>query len=370
MDRYVESELLCTHCNQYTMHRVMIGPEGITQFTCEGCGHTVRMRSKSDSAKRYTERVGATLQGVILGAGKICVEGLLTADDDALPLSAHALPAVIAFGRRLKDAGADYLLVPLDRVGKPGWIRPVVAELELPLVVDVGEEISQVGAVMTAGASTVAVTVNGAVTDQAVLEALRACVTLPVILRFGFSSHHPSQEQIEAVVDRLQSLVQALSKIPVGPVIASVSTPSVAAFGQFHRTVAQRCQVLHRLEQRMAGDDLSVDLTRASAAIGGLLAEQIGDVVAPQTAHHAVGSVEAAVELLSALGLNNRPDDPWDRRLAYVAYYSRKAMHRLISKPGRLRRERRPTATRLLWRVVTKPVRLGAEIIAAIRRMR
>lgn len=373
------SELLCTRCGDTTLHAVTVEDGFTLECRCHRCGTVtpVRRPRRPDSFRAVRSRPVQHLGETIIGGGRLVVEGALYLDPP-VP-TAFALQPLLSLARRLKEAGSHYLRLPVDSAAHLAMIRPLREATRLPVVADVGPRLDVIGRVPGAGADAVAATFSMPEEAQAVAQGLQACRGLPVFARVvapatGAGEEESGSAPAEGLVQRARAVAGTLEQVGLGPLVLSMPVGDLPTYIAAHRWLESSCRHLIRLEYVPHANELFPGLVRSSVTLGSLLSEGVGDIISIYLPGHAVGSVEAAVEILRALGFTPDGLRPWQEgRTELLFYYARKAIYRLLTKPTRMAHELnatpRMTTMSLPSRIITKPYRVLQEIKQAAKKI-
>jgi len=352
----VEVELLCNHCELETVHKAIIQDGYLERLTCSVCGTVTRMPVMGRRPAKLPKAPGVRFAPfafggrrkphVLLGSGPVLIEGSIQTHGTS------RTGDLLGQATRLREADCHLIRLPITEAAQLSGIKTVHAATALPVAVDIGAHLELLPNVVAAQADAIIVTVAG----EAEAELLRGVDALPVFVRVTGLQGGP-----QAWAEAAEAIVRKLQEVGVTRVVLSLDVPDFGQFAEAYRAVHKRMQVPLRLE--VTREQFAADHARAHLALGSLVADGMGSVVAPSGAADPVKGVDEITELLKVLGYLELPYGH-DRARTF-RYYTKRTLDRLISKPGRMVAElgADPNAfvTSLPRRALTKPLRLVQE---------
>lgn len=403
-------EFFCTHCGCEGPHEVLVteGRQPI-EARCLRCGAVTPMRIQSFLLVDESGRKRPTLAfgGAELGGGRVLVEGTVIPDEATGGGAPVSTAERVALARRLKEAGAQYLRLPLRRREDLKSVGPVFEAARLPVLADVGSSVKLALEAGASGASGVMLTCSGLPLPEGTAALVRELGDLPLFLRVvphppgdgagtagaaraagapgparaageagaaAEPDHRADRGAAGALAQEALAVVRELRGLGARTPVLSVVCPDLPLYIEVNRILRLQPDLLIRLEYSPASAVLFPGLLRSGVGMGALLAEGVGDAVSLYLPGHAVGSVEATVEILAALGYGPGGLRPWTQsRSELVAYYTGKALFRLLTKAQRLTHEAEADlagfARSLPLRLLSKPYRLLKELQHAARKI-
>ncbi len=242
------------------------------------------------------------------GTAPITVQSMTNTDT-------HDIAATERQVRALTDAGCDIVRITCpDLEAVRTFAELKERGITTPLVADVHFSHKIAIALADAGVDKIRINPGNIGDDSKVREVVSACRRNNVPIRIGVNSGSLEKTILEkygaptpeALVESALYHAALLEKFDFYDTVISVKASNVRGMIAANRLLAERCDYpIHLGVTEAGGGDAA--LVKSAVGIGTLLAEGIGDTVRVSLTDDPTEEIYAAREILSSLGLNQRP---------------------------------------------------------------
>lgn len=258
-------------------------------------------------SRRKSRKVSAG--GVAIGGGSaITVQSMLSTP-------AHDIKACVNQARMLERAGCELIRTAVPDMEAVPLIAALKEAVSVPIVADIHFDYKIALESAAAGADKIRIN-PGNIGDAGGVKAVaRECMARKVPIRIGVNSGSLEREILkkhgrptpEAMLESAMYHASLLEKFDFEDTVISIKSSDVATMVRAYELVADACDYPLHLGVTEAGTE-RMGLVKSSAGIGALLLRGIGDTIRISLTAHPLREVEAAHDLLGALGLrNDRP---------------------------------------------------------------
>lgn len=249
-----------------------------------------------------TRRVSAG--GVAIGGGApVTVQSMLN-------VPAHDIEGNVAQARRLCQAGCEILRVSVPDREAVKTVEAIKNAVSVPLVADIHFDWRLAVESVAAGADKIRINPGNIGDEEHVRDVAAACRAHGVPIRVGVNSGSLEKHILakygsptpEAMCESGLYHISLLEKFDFEDIVLSLKSSDTARMYRAYTLAAERCRYPLHLGVTEAGT-ARAGVIKSAAGIGGLLLRGIGDTVRISLTDDPVKEVEAARELLRAIGL-------------------------------------------------------------------
>ena len=221
------------------------------------------------------------------------------------------VPATVEQIRRLEMAGCDIIRVAVPDQSAAGAIKEIKASISIPLVADIHFDHTLALASLEAGADKLRINPGNIGSQDKVEAVARAAKERRVPIRVGVNAGSIDRKRYgmpsaESLVESALDEVRVLERLGFEDIVVSLKAFDVPMTIRAYELAGERCDYPLHLGVTEAG--LAWEGTiRSSVGIGALLAEGIGDTLRVSLTADPVEEVRVAKEILSCLGLYQKP---------------------------------------------------------------
>jgi len=213
--------------------------------------------------------------------------------------------------KRLEAAGCDIVRVAVPDRKAAGAIKEMKAAITIPLVADIHFDHKLALAALESGADKLRINPGNIGSRDKVEEVARAAKERGVPIRVGVNAGSIDRSRYgmpsaEALVESALDEVRVLEELAFEDIVISLKAFDVPMTIAAYKRASKLCDYPLHLGVTEAG--LAWEGTiRSSVGIGTLLAEGIGDTLRVSLTADPVEEVRVGIEILSALGLREKP---------------------------------------------------------------
>lgn len=216
----------------------------------------------------------------------------------------------------LQEAGCEIIRAAVPDMKAVELISALKKNLEIPVVADIHFDYRLALGSVEAGVDKIRINPGNIGSDERVKAVADACKEKNIPIRIGVNSGSVEKEILakygkpcaEALVDSAMYHVSLLEKFDFRDIVISIKSSDVRTMIEAYRLAAERCEYPLHLGVTEAGTYNS-SLIKSSIGIGSLLADGIGDTIRVSMTDDPIKEVEAAHDILKALGLGRPGPD-------------------------------------------------------------
>lgn len=229
---------------------------------------------------------------------------------------AHDIDGSVSQAIALEKAGCEIIRAAVPDQEAVKLIAALKENVSVPVVADIHFDYRLALDCVDAGVDKIRINPGNIGSDDRVKAVANACKAHGIPIRIGVNSGSVEKHILakygspcaEALVESAMYHVSLLEKFDFDDIVISIKSSNVKTMIQAYRLAAQRCGYPLHLGVTEAGTYHS-SLIKSSIGIGSLLADGIGDTIRVSITDDPVKEVEAAQDILHALGMGKpRPD--------------------------------------------------------------
>lgn len=244
---------------------------------------------------------------VIGGGSRVLIQSML-----GIPASDR--DANVEQAKQLESAGCDILRVAVPDQESVALITAIKGAVSIPLVADIHFDYRLAIAAVEAGADKIRINPGNIGSDDKVAAVAKACKARNVPIRIGVNAGSLEREIFqkhggptpEALVESGLYHASLLEKQGFEDIVLSIKSSDVPTMIAAYRLAAQSCDYPLHLGVTEAGT-YHMGLIKSAVGIGSLLIDGIGDTFRVSLTDHPVREVEAAKDILKAIGMGKGP---------------------------------------------------------------
>ena len=236
------------------------------------------------------------------GGAKVSVQSMLN-------IPANDIENSVKQAQSLEQAGCEIIRAAISNMEAVKLIPAIKEKVSIPLVADIHFDYRLALESVSAGVDKIRINPGNIGDDSRVKAVADACRTHGVPIRIGVNSGslekhilakygHPSAE---ALCESALYHASLLEKFDFTDIVLSMKSSSVATMVQAYRLASKKCGYPLHLGVTEAGTE-RMGVIKSSAGIGSLLLDGIGDTIRVSLTADPVKEVEAAHDILRAIG--------------------------------------------------------------------
>ena len=242
--------------------------------------------------------------GVAIGGGApVSIQSML-----AVP--AHNIEGNVAAAKELQSAGCEILRVSVPDKAAVKTLEKLKENIKIPVVADIHFDWRLAVLSAQAGADKIRINPGNIGDEQGVFEVVKACRTKNIPIRIGVNSGSLEKSILAkygavtpaAMVESGLYHIKLLQKYDFEDIVLSIKSSDVKTMYDAYVLAAESIDYPLHLGVTEAGVE-DIGTLKSAAGIGGLLLRGIGDTIRISLTDDPKKEVEAAKNLLSALGL-------------------------------------------------------------------
>ena len=222
----------------------------------------------------------------------------------------HDIEANIQQARALAEAGCQIIRIAVPDREAVGLIAPLKERVGLPVVADIHFDYRLALAAVEAGADKIRINPGNIGDDERVRQVAVACKQAKVPIRIGVNSGSVEREILkrfgsptaEALVESAAYHASLLERFDFTDIVLSIKSSDVPTMIEAYRLASKRFDYPLHLGVTEAGTE-RMGLIKSAIGIGTLLADGIGDTIRVSLTADPVREIEAAKDILKALGM-------------------------------------------------------------------
>ncbi|MFO7639559.1 MAG: flavodoxin-dependent (E)-4-hydroxy-3-methylbut-2-enyl-diphosphate synthase [bacterium] len=247
------------------------------------------------------------IRGLVIGGGApVAVQSMTSTRTDDVA-------ATVRQARRLARADCELIRIAVPDEAAAAALPAIRARLDLPLCADIHFDHRLALAAISAGFDKVRINPGNIGSVAKVKEIIRASAGAGVAIRVGVNAGSIHRRYLtryrgptpEAMVESMGDCLEPFTALNFRALVLSAKATGVPETVAVCRALARRWRLPLHLGLTEAGLPFEGAI-RSAAALGTLLGEGIGDTIRVSLCADPVREVEAAWELLAALGLRRR----------------------------------------------------------------
>lgn len=216
--------------------------------------------------------------------------------------------------KELAAAGCQIIRVAVPDMESVRLVTAIKGAVDIPLVADIHFDYRLALASVEAGADKIRINPGNIGSDEKVAMVAKACGEKGVPIRIGVNSGSLEREVLrkyghptpEALVESGLYHASLLERQGFSSIVLSFKSSDVPSMIAAYRLAAQRCDYPLHLGVTEAGT-YHMGLLKSAIGIGGLLVDGIGDTFRVSLTDNPLREVEAAKDILKAIGLGRGP---------------------------------------------------------------
>ncbi|MCL1789534.1 MAG: flavodoxin-dependent (E)-4-hydroxy-3-methylbut-2-enyl-diphosphate synthase [Oscillospiraceae bacterium] len=228
------------------------------------------------------------------GGGEIFIQSMLNLPPDDIAGN-------IAQAERLVKAGCDVIRVAVPEKGNAGLIAELKQAVRVPVVADIHFDYRIAIASVHAGADKIRINPGNIGDADRVKAVVNACRNAGIPIRVGVNSGSTNVSIVRAAIEN----IRLLERFDFNDIVVSVKSSSVAATIAAYRQLSEAVPYPLHLGVTEAGT-ARMGLVKSAIGIGSLLCDGIGDTIRVSLTADPESEVEAAIDILKAVGLRKR----------------------------------------------------------------
>ena len=213
----------------------------------------------------------------------------------------------------LEEAGADIVRVSCPDKESTKALKDIVKEVSVPIVADIHFHYKRAIEAADMGASCLRINHGNIVTNQRILEVIKAAKNNDCSIRIGVNAGSLEKNLLEkykepcpeALVESAQHNIKLLEDNDFFNFKISVKSSDIFLTVKAYRKLSEICNYPLHLGVTEAGG-LFTGSIKSSIGIGQLLMEGIGDTIRVSLSSDPVDEVKAGFEILKSLGIRSR----------------------------------------------------------------
>ena len=222
--------------------------------------------------------------------------------------------ATLAQVKALEAAGCDIVRITAPTVESAQTFAYLKEQgVKIPLVSDIHFDYRIALECAAAGVDKIRINPGNIGDESRVKRVVDVCLAKNIPIRIGVNGGSLEKNILakygsptaEALAESAMYHASLLEKFDFNNIVLSVKSSDVAAMTQAHEILANRCDYPIHIGVTEAGGG-KMGLVKGAIGIGGTLLRGIGDTVRVSLTADPVDEVEAAHDILSALGMSNR----------------------------------------------------------------
>ncbi|MBR6572177.1 MAG: flavodoxin-dependent (E)-4-hydroxy-3-methylbut-2-enyl-diphosphate synthase [Clostridia bacterium] len=254
----------------------------------------------NDTVKQV--KVGATLIG---GGAPVTIQSMLN-------VSSCDIGGNVAQAKRLEEAGCQIVRVSVPDKDAVKIISALKENINIPVVADIHFDYRLALESVAAGVDKVRINPGNIGDESRVKEVATACKNAGVPIRIGVNSGSLEKEILakygaptpEAMVESGIYHISLLEKFDFDDIVLSLKSSDTKRMYDAYVLAAEKCKYPLHLGVTEAGTQ-RLGVIKSAAGIGGLLLRGIGSTIRISLTDDPVLEVEAAKDLLKAIGFRN-----------------------------------------------------------------
>ncbi len=213
---------------------------------------------------------------------------------------------------KLEKAGCDIIRAAIPDMDAVSLIPALKGAVKVPIVADIHFDYRLALEAAEAGVDKIRINPGNIGSDDRVKEVADICKLKNIPIRIGVNSGSLEKEILakhggptaDAMVESALYHASLLEKYDFDDIVISIKSSSVPTMYEAYIKMAEKCNYPLHLGVTEAGTEQS-GIVKSSAGIGGLLLRGIGDTIRVSLTADPQKEVEAAKDLLKAVGLRN-----------------------------------------------------------------
>ncbi len=229
-----------------------------------------------------------------------------------LNIPAENIEGSVSQAVALENAGCDIIRAAIPDKNAIRLIPAIKSAVTVPLVADIHFDYRLALEAVAAGIDKIRINPGNIGDDSRVKEVARACSQKNIPIRIGVNSGslekhilakhgHPTAE---ALCESALYHASLLEKFDFTDIVLSMKSSSVPTMVKAYRLASEKCSYPLHLGVTEAGTE-RMGIIKSSAGIGSLLMDGIGDTIRVSLTADPVKEVEAASDILNAIGIRN-----------------------------------------------------------------
>ncbi len=213
---------------------------------------------------------------------------------------------------KLEKAGCEIIRVAIPDMEAISLIPALKCAVKVPIVADIHFDYRLALEAAEAGVDKIRINPGNIGSDDKVKAVADICRQKNIPIRIGVNSGSVEKEILakhggptaDAMVESALYHASLLEKFDFDDIVISIKSSSVPTMYEAYIKAAQKCNYPLHLGVTEAGTEKS-GIIKSGAGIGGLLLAGVGDTIRVSLTADPVNEVEAAKEILKAVGLRN-----------------------------------------------------------------
>ena len=214
--------------------------------------------------------------------------------------------------KRLEKAGCEVIRVSIPDMKAVRLIASLKENVKVPIVADIHFDYKLAIESVAAGVDKIRINPGNIGSDDGVKQVANACKNAGVPIRIGVNSGSLEKEILakygaptpDAMVESGLNHIALLEKFDFDDIVLSLKSSDTKRMYDAYILAAQKCKYPLHLGVTEAGTQ-RMGVIKSSAGIGGLLLRDIGATIRISLTDDPVLEVEAAKDLLRAIGIRN-----------------------------------------------------------------
>ena len=239
-----------------------------------------------------------------LGDGNIYIQSMLN-------IPAEDVEANIRQAVELEKAGCEIVRVSVPTLEDVRLISAIKDKINIPLVADVHFDYRIAVACAEAGVDKIRINPGNIGDDSKVKAVVDACKMRNIPIRIGVNSGSLEKKLLEkygaptaeALVESALSHAAILERFDFNDIVISIKSSNVPIMINAYRMLSEKCDYPLHLGVTEAGTE-RMGLIKSAVGIGSLLCDGIGDTIRVSLTENPVLEVQAAKDILKAIGKN------------------------------------------------------------------
>lgn len=253
-----------------------------------------------------TDTKQVTVGNVKIGGGApVSVQSMLNCPP-------HDFEANISQAKRLQVAGCEIIRLAIPDKDSVALIERLKNAVSVPLVADIHFDYRLAIESVAAGIDKIRINPGNIGSQDRIKAVVAACKAKNVPIRIGVNSGSLEKHILEkygspcaeALVESGLYHIALLERYDFDNIVLSLKSSDVKIMYEAYQLAAQKTRYPLHLGVTEAGTE-RMGIIKSAAGIGGLLLRGIGDTIRISLTDHPEKEVEAAIDLLRAIGLRN-----------------------------------------------------------------
>lgn len=238
-----------------------------------------------------------------LGDGNIAIQSMLS-------VHSSDIAGNIAQAIELEKAGCEILRVAIPDTDAVQLIPAIKEKINIPLVADIHFDYRLAIQSVDAGIDKIRINPGNIGSDDRIKAVVDKCKSKNIPIRIGVNSGSAEKELLakygaptaECLVESALNHAKLLQKFDFNDIVVSIKSSDVMTNIQAYNLISTQCDFPLHLGVTEAGT-AKMGIIKNSIGIGSLLASGIGDTIRVSLTADPVEEIEAAQNILKALGL-------------------------------------------------------------------